>query len=513
MNKLKILLLLLILVQAKAPAQKQSVDWLVKPEYSNMKYFGPDMYKITKDGKVGIMSTRGDIILRPEYDAINLFYEGRAVFVNKTQKGWKVEGVLTEEDSVYYTRGDYYLLNSYMFYSEGFLPVSDGNGRYGYLDEECRQAFPFTTDQVRPFSEGFAAVGSKETFHWINTDGEQILPRLRNGGTPYGGTNFYNGKAYLWDEDGVFFVLDDDGHTTKIKQPDLDVDYLYRVGSGKGDKVEYTTYEPDYSSKYTPKENDGQWTYASDDGSLLSPYKYDVAEGFIDDAAIASADGMYGLLHVVTTRCTKNGRTVNYTNFATWPTRRRLVYSAGSSCRCEFSLAVPQKWSDKPISVILKDPATGKEISIRKSGRNKYAFSYRPGAGQKKTSKNFRVEVSSNGAQIWQGNESFTFVQRARLSSGIRVNNADANAGNRCFVTAWIKNPSPIAVTTTVTLSGGGSKSSFNNVTKTVTIPPYGSRSITSSFLVKKVELKGWCAVSTTDGTSARKVNLQLKPF
>lgn len=167
----------------------QTVDWLVLPQYSEIKYFGPQMYKVTKNSKVGLIGSDGTTILPAEYDAINLFYEGRAVFVNKSSHGWKIMGVVSDNGIVKYAKGNYYLLKDYMFFSEGFITVRDENGRYGYLNENCQPAFDFTNDEVRPFSEGFAAVGNEDTFHWINTSGEQILPRLKNGGTPYGGTN------------------------------------------------------------------------------------------------------------------------------------------------------------------------------------------------------------------------------------------------------------------------------------------------------------------------------------
>jgi len=452
----------------------QSVEWGVAPEYSEIKYFGPQMYKVTKDGKVGIIATDGTILLRPEYDAINLFYEGRAVFVNRTYKGWMIKGVLADDGSVSYAKGEYYLL-----------------------------PFEFTKDEVRPFSEGFAAIGNEETFHWINTSGEQILPRLKNGGTPWGGTNFYDGKAYLWDEDGVFFVLGEDGRTTKTQNQDLIVDYLYRAGTHKGEKVEYAKFEQSFSNQWTPEERNGLWTLMSKTGKPISPFQYDNVSRFSNGTAVACYEGKYGLLRMVDDNST----------FSTHTNKNNFVFSAGMACNCEFQLSVPQKWRDQPITVVLKDPDTGNQISIVNKGRNNYSFSYKPNSSSMQENKDFRVEVKNNGIQLWQGQESFTFVQRTKLASSIRVNNADANSNDRCLVTATIKNPSPIAVTTTVTLSGGGNKARFENKTVTLTIPAHSSRSITSNFLVKNVELNGWCAVSTSDGTSSRRSNLELKPF
>lgn len=499
----KVFLTNLLLLAMIIATNAQTVEWLVSPEYSEMKYFGPQMYKVVKDNKVGIIATDGTVILRPEYDAINLFYDGRAVFVNRSPNGWQVKGVLADDGSTHFAKGEYYLMTDYMFYSEGLLTVTDGKGRYGYLDEKCQPAFDFTTDEVRPFSEGFAAVGSEETFHWINTSGEQILPRLKNGGTPFGGTNFYDGKAYLWDEDGVFFVLGGDGRTTAVQQQDLIVDYLYRVGSDKGEKVEYAAYKPQFSNQLVPEKRNGKWTFISKDGKPLSPFQYDWVSNFCDGSAVAATDGKYGLLHVVDDKST----------FSTHASKSNHFFSAGAACNCEFQLSVPEKWRDQPISVLLKDPSTGDQISIENKGSNNYSFSYKPNAESTQENKDFRIEVKNNGIQLWQGEESFTFVQRTKLTSSIRVNNADANSSDRCLVTATIKNPSPIAVTTTVTLSGGGNKARFENKTVTLTIPPHSSRSITSNFLVKNVELNGWCAVQTTDGTSSRRSNLELKPF
>lgn len=480
----------------------QTAEWLVTPQYSEIKYFGPRMYKVTQNGKIGIVGSDGKTILSPKYDAINLFYEGRAVFVNQTSQGWQVKGVLSEDGTVKYTDKTYYLIPDYMFYSEGLLPVRDSDGLYGYLDEDCHPAFNFTKDEVRPFSEGFAVVGKEDTFHWIDTSGEQILPRLKNGGTPYGGTNFYNGKAYLWDEDGVFFVLNEDGRTEKIPTRDLEVDYLYRAGSGEGEEVTYSTYEQEYSKQWIPEERDGLWTYLSSKGKPLTPFQYESVAKFADGAAVAQYEGKYGLLHVVEDKST----------FYTQNHRNSQVFSAGATCSCEFQLFIPDKWKGQAITVTLKDTDSGNILNLIKKGQNIFTFSYKPNAYNARERKTFRVEVKNNGIQLWQGEESYSFVQRTKLVPHIKITNVDANSNDVCNVVATISNPSSIPVTTTITLSGGGKSATFKKVTQSVTIPAYGSRQIRSVFYVKKVDFNAWCAVSTSDGTSKR-CTAELKPF
>lgn len=499
-NVLYVIIALLLCSQS---IKAQTAEWAVLPQYASIYYFAPNMYKISKEGKVGILRTDGRVILQPIYDAINYFYEGKTIFVNKTSKGWQVKGVLDEEGNVCLADGVYYLLPKYKFFSEGYLPVKDENGLYGYLDDKCKPIFDFIPDEVHPFSEGFAVVGAEETFHWINTSGEQILPRLKNGGTPYGGTNFYNGFAYLWDEDGVFFKLDGDGKTQKIPSQELEVDYLYRVGTGLGENVEYSKYNQNFEKLWLPKEQDNLWTFVSTDGKLLTPFQYDSVLPFSAGSAVAEYKGKFGLLKIVDDKST----------FSAKVQKSRHIYSPGSNCVCEFELFVPEKWRGQDLVVKMIEQESGEFIPVSKKSQKVYSFVYRPSSKVSKESKKFRIVLSNNGNNLWQEDEVFDFVQRVKLSSSIRVNNADANSSDRCYVTATIKNPSSIPVTTTVTLSGGGSKTYFDRKSVTITIPAYGVKSITSSFRVKHVEFNGWCAVTTTDGTSARRSNIELKPF
>lgn len=499
----RILCAIVISLLYNLSSKAQSAEWIVAPQYSSINYFAPNMYKISKDGKVGIISVDGRVILQPIYDAINYFYEGKTIFVNRTSNGWQVKGSLNEDETVNYTNGEYFLLSKYKFFSEGYLPVRDKEGLYGYLDDKCQPTFEFIKEEVHPFSEGFAVVGTGDTFHWVNTSGEQILPRLKNGGTPYGGSNFYNGLAYLWDEDGVFFLLDSEGKTRKIPSQELEVDYLYRVGTGLGENVEYQQYKQTFEKLWSPKEQDGLWTYVSQNGKLLTPFQYDEVLPFSAGVAIAEYKNKYGLLKVVE----------DNSIFSTKVLKANHVYSPGSNCVCEFELSVPEKWRGQNIAIEIIDPETGNLYSVSKKSGKVYSFIYKPSSKVPKENKKFKVVLSNNGTVLWRGVEQYNYIQRVKLTSSIRVNNADANSSDRCYVTATIKNPSSIPVTTTVTLSGGGSKSYFDRKTATITIPAYGVKSITSSFRVKHVEFNGWCAVTTTDGTSSRRNNIELKPF
>lgn len=484
----------------------QSADWLVVPnKYSEISFFAPNMYKVTENEKIGIINSKGKVLVPAQYDAINLFYEGRTIFVNYTSRGIKVMGVLSEDGKAYYTNDDFYVFNDYMYYSEGFLPVKDSEGRYGYLNEQARPAFEFIDEEVKPFSEGRAVVGSGETFCWITPDGSKILPRLKNGEYPYGGTNFSDGTAYTWDESGDVMILNSDGTSEKarIDINQLQVDYMFRSDTEYGLEVPYSKYSETFDDVWHPEVSNGKWSYMSDSGKLLMPFQFETAEPFSDGVAIASTDGKYGLLHLVADKSV----------FYTRASNKAMVFSKGSSCNCEFQLSIPEKWKNQEVTVIVKDPETNEVISINKVGKNDYSFSYKPDASRNQDEKKFNVEVNNNGVKLWTGEQVFNFIQRVKLAARLSVNNAVANSNDMCTVTAVVKNPSSIPVTTKVTLSGGGTNAQFNGKTVTITIPPYSSRTVSSSFLVKKVVLNGWCEVSTSDGAGQRRSNLQFKPF
>lgn len=494
------------LMSALFMVQGQTAEWLVPPQYSSIEYFAPGLYRVTKDGKTGVVSGKGDTKVKVAYDEIKPFREGLAVFGDFTTDGFLLKGVMSESGETAYASQPFYLLNEFPFYSEGFITVRDDSGKYGFLDEKCRPAFPFSGDEVRPFCEGIASVGDGDNFHYLSTIGEKIYLVLPNGEYPYGGTNYNEGCAYLWDQDGELFHLEADGVIRRQGSVDdrpIMVDYLYREDSSEGDRISYADYVPRFEKVWSPSESDRLWTYKNSEGKLLTPFQYEEVKEFSEGAAIASMEGKWGLLQIVEDNST----------FFTKSDQKTYVYSPGKDCQCRMILSIPDKWKNRNVAISLKDKATDSLIDIVRLDEGSFSFSYKPSEKAASEDKTFTVEVRSNDMPIWKGEEMLSFIQRVKLSSAIKVNNADANADDLCYVTATVKNPSSIPVTTTVTLSGGGSKATFGNKTLTVTIPPYGSKSVTSAFRIKKVELDAWCAVTTGDGSSARRSNLELKPF
>ncbi len=479
----------------------QDTDWLVKPEYDTMEYYGPQMYKVKKQGKFGIIATDGRTLLAPAYDHISPFYEGRSVVANHEGNALRVKATLTTDGEVTLTDEPVYLCPKYPFYSEGFLPVQNAQGLYSYLDEKGKVAFPFTSRESRPFSEGIAAIGVNDDFRWLSTSGEILDMRLPNGGSPYLSTNYYNGEAYVRDEDEEYFFLDSKGEAKKVSNPRFKTDYLFRAGTDCGTDIPYASFQPETDSYWRPTRRQGKWGYVNEAGKPLCLYKYDEAKAFAYGSAPASQNGRWGLIEVVPDDATFSLSTKN----------RSFVYSPGSACQCEFVLSIPEKYKGEQLQVSIKDRTTGEPVAFNRKG-NAFTFNVKPQGSAKQESHTFDVAVKVADFEAWTGEETYTFSQRVKLQASISLRNKKADVQGRCRVTATVRNPSSIPVTTTVTLQGGGEKCSFSRVSQTVKIGPNSSASISGYFHVRKVEYAGWCKVSTSEGTSKGLSGLEMRP-
>ena len=49
---MKKIFVVIALATLSAATFAQTAEWLVSPQYSEIKYFGPKMYKVTKDGRL-----------------------------------------------------------------------------------------------------------------------------------------------------------------------------------------------------------------------------------------------------------------------------------------------------------------------------------------------------------------------------------------------------------------------------------------------------------------------------
>ena len=487
----------------------QSIVWQLKPgDYSEIVRFGPDLYKVSKNGEIGLIRSNGTEVVPLGCDRIMDFYEGRALVLGKAtdKEGFPlILGYLTEKGQYVSFDGAYHALKGLEFYSDGMLPVNDSRGRRGYLDERGvpELGFDGKWSSIMPFTEGYATVftGKKgnRKYHLIDKNGNQIRFLLGVGLELYGGTNVCNGKALVWDTNGKFYNYDvSKGKCSSVKEPsNTKMDYLYCfMGvSKRGKTAPYYSF-PEGQKGLQPVYEDGGYGY-TENGKVILPCQFSQATGFEDGLAVVNMQGKTGILRYVQ----------GETDFAVSIPKSHFVYDPGSSVNCAFQLDIPEAWSRENLDVTVIDKISGEQV-VTENNAGTYSFTMKPNS----TEYSYDISVASDGLSLWSGEASYTFKKREMdLRASLSIGSTKADANDRVHVTATITNPGSEAVTATITMTGS---SAFNNVTKTETIGAGSSVRVDSYFHVPSGTLKNQhVSVSTNRGGHDSKSGLTLTPF
>lgn len=504
-NKGKKFIVALLLVLLSGMVNAQVFRWVMKPtSYSSMERLNDKMFKVKREGKIGFVGNDGRVLVEPKYEGMTGFYGGTALLLTKSGERIQVCGFLSSGGGVTILDKPYYAIPSYPFFNEGMLPVRGENGKEGFVDENGSESIPCKYRSVAPFCDGLALVTIRDEFdiHYIKKDGSELPFYLSNGGEVNGGTSFYKGHAYVYDEDEVFFDLDVNGNCVKTKTPKSEYDYLHRKTDGQTPlKIPYDKPSSlvNNSSLTLQTGDNGLYGY-SQAGKNIIPCQFEKADPFINDVALVTLNGKFGLLTYDET----GG------SFSVNAAKKNFVFSPGSSCQCAFSLSVPNAMKNMNLSVNLKEKESNVLIPLNNESNGKYSFSYKPSNQGKRSSAQFDISVRGDGMLLWTGQEVYSFVESVPLRVTLSVGNTKADANDHCYVSATVTNPSMIDVTTVVHLSGTGT---FDNKSVTVTVPAKGSRVVSSFFVVKKAMTDQRVNVSTSEGGSDSVGGLELIPF
>lgn len=484
----------------------QTIVWQLPPtDYDNIEPFGAQLYKVSRQNRVGLISADGIQVIPVEYDEITGFHEGMALVLKNEDGHTLIGGALTEEGEFRPFQKKYFTLKGQAFYSDGMLTVSDERGRKGYLDTYGREEIGFDGrfDIIKPFTEGYASVfkgkGQDKKYALIDKQGEPAQFRLRLGEV-YGGTNVFHGKAIIWDTDGKFYTYDTStsqcSSTHKYKEAVFDYLYCFTAYSGRTRDVPCTTL-PNSGKKglSATKSENGLYGY-SYNGMVVLPPQFSAATDFINDVAIVTLGDKKGLLRWI------EDDTVFSLNVA----ESEHSYYAGNKVTCGFELKTPSAWSDKSLNVTVTDVNTGENMNGQYLDGH-YTFSFKPVA----TEKSIHVAVSSDGLQLWSGETIYSFRRlELELQASIVIASDIANKDDQIPVTAIITNPGTESVTADVHMTGS---STFVKKDVTITIPPGGSVNVHSYFHVVKDAVNQSVYVTTSKGGSASKKGLRLESY
>ena len=265
---------------------------IVEPEYDSPLMFYDGMAYARKGERFGYLNTRGELIIDYDYSWVTPFKEGIAAVGISEDEFW----FINKRGEV--MSGPYELLNpdatvqtmAYLEYSEGytaFFERSDGaltqtyggQGYWGYLDKKGNIAIPAQYSFVRPFSEGLAAVVTKDgRCIYIDKNGEEVMEAFL--------ADFYNGLAFredgFIDKSGNMVFKIPEGYTTGSS---------YQKGCGNfylGDLM--VVYKERDESKAAVMDKQGN--------ILLESDEFEEIKIFRDNYVAVKIDGKWGIIKV-----------------------------------------------------------------------------------------------------------------------------------------------------------------------------------------------------------------------
>ena len=383
----------------------QTVVWQMQPaDYSEIVRINSNLYKVVRNGKIGLINADGTIVAPVENDNIGGFYDHKALVTHGDGKGERVAGCLTDDGKYYAFSNKYYTLSGQKFFSDGLLSVANEQGKLGYVDFSGNAVLGFDGkyDRIKPFVEGYASVFKNKKYSLIDKDGTPVRFTFKRIGEVNGGTNVYNGLVYVWEDETHFYTYDVNkgGACESAKRPSSrSLDYLYRFSciSGQSKEVPFTDLKMKATGNVglSPVSERGVYGYTSGE-SVVLPCQLSTATPFEDDLAIVSLNGQKGILQYV-----------DGDNFQIAAPVSSYSFYAGDEKSCQFNVSVPSAWKNKAIEVITRD-SKGTTISTANVG-DSYTFNVHPSSTGRQ---DYTVAIYAERLKLFEGNLTFTFTKK-----------------------------------------------------------------------------------------------------
>lgn len=150
-------------------------------------YFTNGFSSFRQNGKVGLVNTKGKIILEPLYYEVGTFSDGLCAFFveDELSDDYHKIGYVDANGNIVITpkSGDFGLFSGDSFdydFHEGFAlyRIQDNkyNQFYGFLNKKGEVAIKTVYTYALPFKEGLAPVCHSGKCGFINTNGETVIP-------------------------------------------------------------------------------------------------------------------------------------------------------------------------------------------------------------------------------------------------------------------------------------------------------------------------------------------------
>lgn len=137
---------------------------IVKPQYEATTLFTGGCAGVMKDGKWGVIDTKGATIVDNTFDDINMLSNG--YFTLSRNKKW---ALFNKEKQV-----TDFIYEETLVLSDDMLPVKK-NGSWGFINTQGQEVIPCAYDGVYGFKNNIAAVNDMYSWKFINKKGQQVI--------------------------------------------------------------------------------------------------------------------------------------------------------------------------------------------------------------------------------------------------------------------------------------------------------------------------------------------------
>lgn len=422
--------ILFLLVLCPLFMKSQSVEWIVHPNYDYVKPIQYDFVKVKNNGKVGIISNTGSVVVEPVYDSITDFHEGMALVVDK--KCRQLKGIVDGATKIMHIIDGYEIDENFPYFSDGMLAVKNVNGKWGFLNknlEECPGYLSCRNESVLPFSEGVTFIKIDPKNHaYFDLNGN---PLIGDFGKVVEGYSFNNGEAFVFLKNTSWAWIDLKGNVLRcVNTPKQK---SYPIKNGRTIIHNNNMFEFDIQWCMVKSNIDGvdsvyehhvdadeYHKFISNVVSVIDnglyyekneivPKQFDDIVVLSNECVAASVDGKYGILRILSNQA-----------FSTALNTEDIVFYHATPRKVSYDISIPKHIKDNNVDIVIRDENNANvEFSVmQKNNMTNVNFYVYPEDGKlnRETSEEFYITLSHNKIKYFEDSFSISKIQKSGYS-------------------------------------------------------------------------------------------------
>ena len=241
-----------------------NLQLVLKGGYNSIELGCEGQFIVKKDGKYGVVSEKGAVILPLKYSNINSNKNGYTVTLNEKMGLFNSEGKEIIPISYRWTYTDEI--------DDNILIVAELNGKEGYINTKNEWVIPPTYRDAFAFRQGLAKVREVRDYIYINLKGEPVIQDFDANVIEPSDNTYIVGVR----KECKYMVYDLNGNlldTYNLLRNNRSDDAIFAVKKG------------------------GKWGYIDGYGKVIIPLEYEEVGNFSEGLAAVRKDGKWGYIN------------------------------------------------------------------------------------------------------------------------------------------------------------------------------------------------------------------------